>query len=120
MTSDKSIVREFKMFCRQQGIYIQYSPPYTLQLDGSAERLNGILNNKARCILADSNISKDYWSETKYSSPYIQNRSPPIAVQGKNPAKSDTVENRILKNLRIFDFLCVKTKFDANLNNIFH
>lgn len=55
--------REFKTWCKMKGIFINYTPPYTPQLNGKAERLNRTLIEKTRAMIAETEENKILWEK---------------------------------------------------------
>lgn len=53
----------FMKFCSALGITHQFSPPYTPENNGFAERANCSLITKARCLLHQANLPFRYWAE---------------------------------------------------------
>ncbi|KAI9201145.1 hypothetical protein LWI28_018928 [Acer negundo] len=53
----------FQEFLKQQGIRHQFTPAYTPQLNGVAERKNRTILNMARSMLKDKNMHKSFWAE---------------------------------------------------------
>ena len=51
---------------------------YSLELDGIAERTNGLIASKARCLLLDtpSKIGQSFWPEAFTTTIYLLNHSP--------------------------------------------
>ncbi|CAB3257953.1 unnamed protein product [Arctia plantaginis] len=50
---------ELKMWCSKKGIKLDYTIPYTPQLNGKAERLNRTILEKVRALLFDSNMKDE-------------------------------------------------------------
>ncbi|KAK0589362.1 hypothetical protein LWI29_013222 [Acer saccharum] len=53
----------FQEFLKQQGIRHQFTPAYTPQLNGVAERKNRTILNMVRSMLKDKNMPKSFWAE---------------------------------------------------------
>lgn len=70
-----------KNWCRNRGIIVDYTVPYTPQLNGKAERLNRSLMEKARCLIADSEMDKEMWGEAVRVAAYLLNRSPSSIIE---------------------------------------
>lgn len=49
--------KELKTWCKIKGISINYTPPYTLQLNGKAERLNTLIE-KTRAMITEADENK--------------------------------------------------------------
>lgn len=67
---------QMNKICDEYGIVHQHSLPYTPEQNGVAERFNRTLVEKARCMLADSKLSKKFWAEAINTSCYLANISP--------------------------------------------
>lgn len=74
------IDNELKEWCKQRGTVLDYTPPYTPQLNGKAERLNRTLTEKVRALLKDGDTSKKMWGEAVRTAAYLLNRSPTEAL----------------------------------------
>ncbi|KAG2854887.1 hypothetical protein PC115_g25913 [Phytophthora cactorum] len=62
-------------FCKDRGIEQKFTPPYTPQLNGVAERMNRTLVECARCMLEHAGLSKSYWGEAVMTATFLRNRS---------------------------------------------
>ncbi|CAB0000708.1 unnamed protein product, partial [Nesidiocoris tenuis] len=71
---------DFRNWCSTKGIVLDYTPPYTPQLNSHAERLGRTLMDKTRSILFDSGLEKEMWGEALLTATYLLNRSPTKAV----------------------------------------
>lgn len=67
---------EMLSFCKDRGIHVQNTVPYTPQSNGISERLNRSLVEKARCLLQESGLGKEFWNEAIQCATYILNRCP--------------------------------------------
>uniref|UniRef100_A0AAV1V3B1 Polyprotein n=1 Tax=Peronospora matthiolae TaxID=2874970 RepID=A0AAV1V3B1_9STRA len=52
--------RSMSKFCADHGIMQKFTPPYTPQLNGVAERMNRTLVESARCMMEHAELSKSY------------------------------------------------------------
>lgn len=75
------ISNEFKAFCRDNGIRMEYTVPETPEQNGVAERFNRTLLDKARSMVEESNLPKSFWSEALLTANYVTNRSPTRALK---------------------------------------
>lgn len=71
---------EFVRFCRERGIQMTPTAPYTPQQNGVSERMNRTLMEKVRTILHESGCPFMFWGEALYASTYTLNRSPTSAL----------------------------------------
>lgn len=69
----------FKDFCKQRGMKLEYTMPYSPQSNGKSERMNRTLLNMLRTKLIDSGIPKELWGEALKCSAYELNRTPTSA-----------------------------------------
>ena len=73
-------------FCKQRGIELKFTPPYTPQLNGVAERMNRTLVECARCMIEHAGLPKTYWGEAVMTSAFLRNRCPTRGiVMDKSP-----------------------------------
>lgn len=91
----------FKSFCKNTGIQLEYTMPYTPQENGIAERMNRSLLDKVRTKFAETNLPRELWGEAIQCAAYELNRSPTEANNGETPA-SRWHKNNDLSKLRIF------------------
>ena len=77
--------KKFKEFCAQKGIVIEYTTPYTPQLNGVSERLNRTLCERAKAMIAEAKLSRSFWGEALLTANFITNRSPTVAIDRKTP-----------------------------------
>lgn len=66
---------EFKNFCKQNGIKLQYTVPRIPEQNEVAERLNRTLLEKSRCTLYDSKLDKEFWGDALRVAVYLLNRT---------------------------------------------
>ena len=96
------ISNDFRQFCDEKGIEIDYSVPYVHELNGTVERKNRTLMEKVRALLIDSKLPKYLWPEATKTAAYLSNRTSTETLQGKTPAEMWNAEKPDLKNLRIY------------------
>ncbi|KAF1332517.1 reverse transcriptase, partial [Globisporangium splendens] len=97
------VSNKFAAFCRNRGIVQQFTPPYTPQLNGVAERMNRTLVESARCMIEHAGLSKRYWGEAVATAAFLRNRCPTRATgHDKSPHEVWTQKKPLLKNLKIF------------------
>ena len=62
-------------FIREKGISINACPPYTHELNGTAERYNRSVMDVSRCLLAEAKVHNSFWSEVVCAAAYLKNRT---------------------------------------------
>lgn len=78
--------KTFIGFCRRMGIQVEWTVPYTPEQNGTSERMNRTLVERARSMLEDARIDKVFWVQAVQVAAYISNRCPTSAiVSGKTP-----------------------------------
>lgn len=101
---------EFKRFCKQKGIQIEYTTPYNPEMNSIAERVNRTLEEKARAMIISSEMDRKFWNEAILSAAYIKNRSPTSAIgeqfQTKTPAEIWHGHKPDISGFRIFGSIC--------------
>jgi len=80
---------------------MNYTVPYSPQMNGTAERLNRTLMEKARALSTESKMKKEMWGEAIFTATYLLNRSP-TKILTKTPYENWTEEKPNLKNLQLF------------------
>ena len=93
---------ELAKFFEKEGIKHEFTPAYTPQLNGVAERFNRTLLDRVRCLLLTCNVSKSFWPEAVRHSCVILNRVPHSTLGGKSPFELMTSAKPKLDMLRVF------------------
>lgn len=97
------VSQDLRKFCKENGIILDYTIPYTPQLNGKAERMNRTLVEKARCLLSDAGMPKEFWGEAIRCSTYLLNRSPTGALNDNvTPAEMWFGKKPSVRNLKVF------------------
>jgi transposase InsO family protein len=81
----ESCSNEFKFFYRKKGIVRHHTILHTLQQNGVAERMNKTIISKARCMLSNASMGRQFWAEAASIACYLINRSPSTAIEKKTP-----------------------------------
>ncbi|GBP81773.1 Retrovirus-related Pol polyprotein from transposon TNT 1-94 [Eumeta japonica] len=63
--------------------------------------MNKTLVVRAKCMLFDAQLAKQFWAEALATAAYIINRSPTKSINGKTPMEIWTGKKRNLSNLKI-------------------
>ena len=77
--------KEFNEFCKNEGIVKHHTVTNTPQQNGIAKQMNRILLEKARCMLSNAGLSKEFWVEAVNLAYYLMNRSPSIPINCRTP-----------------------------------
>jgi transposase InsO family protein len=88
-------------YCKKEGIKHETTAPYSPQQNGAAERLNRVLFDRVRAMLADSDLPKTMWAEAVVTANYIRNRSP-TAARHKTPWELFFGNPPDVSHLRVF------------------
>lgn len=104
---------DLKQYAFKKGIIIDYTIPYTPQLNGKAERVNRTLLEKTRALLCDSNLSKKMWGEAARTAAFLMNRTATETTE-KVPVEMLTGEKPNIKSLIKFG----STVYSKRLGNI--
>jgi transposase InsO family protein len=91
----------FADFCKKHGIVQQFTTVYTPQQNGVAERFNRTLVEKARCLLFDAKLKKEFWAEAINMATFLINRSQ-MNKQNKTPEEVFTNEKADLSEIQLF------------------
>ena len=98
---------DMSKFLKSNGIIHQKTAPYTPQQNGKAERMNRTLVEKARCLLYDAKLSKEYWAEAICTATYLINRLPSRSIIKKTPEDMWSGIKPNLENIRVFGCLAM-------------
>jgi hypothetical protein len=72
---------------KNKGIVIEFTIPYSRRLNGTAERMNRTIMEKARALIFSSGLEKEMWGEAVLISAYLLNRSRMVTTNG-TPAEN--------------------------------
>jgi transposase InsO family protein len=75
----------FNDYCRQEGIVMHHTIPYTPQQNVVAKRMNRTIISKAHCMLSNAKMNKGFWAKAANTVCYLINRSPSIPLNKKTP-----------------------------------
>lgn len=93
---------KLKKMLKNEGIVHQLTVRYTPQQNGVAERMNRSIVEKARTLLSDAKLNKEYWAEAVATAAYLLNRSPTKRLWNKTPYEAFKGEKPDLSHLRVF------------------
>lgn len=96
-----------KRFCKQRGIRLEFTVPYTPEQNGVSERLNRTVIEKVRAMMEAKSVPKFLWGEAVYTAVYLLNRSPSVAVAGDvTPLEAWSSRKPDVSHLRVFGSEC--------------
>ena len=95
-----------KDLLKKEGILLNQVPPYTPDLNGTAERLNLDLQRQIRSLIFDSGFPKDMWAWALRFAVNIRNKTPKKALGGKIPYIEFTERPCTVKYFRRFGCVC--------------
>ena len=97
------ISSEFRDFCKENGTFIDYTITYTPEQNGKAERFNRSLVERARAMIHEANMPKNFWGEAVRVAAYTMNRSPSARnLNDEIPAFRWYGNKPNISNLRVF------------------
>lgn len=96
------INKEMNNIISQKGIVLDPCPPYTHELNGTAERYNRSIMNSARCLLSDSKVNLKYWPEVIKTAAYLKNRTITNTIENKTPFEILFKKKPNIKNLKLY------------------
>lgn len=107
---------EWKDWCKDRGITLDYTVPGCPELNGKAERINRTIMERARALLFDSNLNEEMWGEAVLTAVYLINRSPSVTVE-KTPAEMWYSKKQSLSRIQLFGSV-VHAKILTNLKKL--
>ncbi len=93
--------RQFEQDLQNKGIQRQLTVPKTPEQNGVAERLNRMLVEKVRAMLADSMMPKKFWAEALSTAVYLTNRSPTATLK-TTPFEAYYGRQPVVTHLKVF------------------
>ena len=92
---------ELKKELRELHITHELTVPGTPQQNGDAERLNRVLLERTRAVLAESGLSQTLWAEALVTVNYARNRTP-VSAHEKTPWEMFTGQTPTVSHMRVF------------------
>jgi transposase InsO family protein len=108
---------EFKFFCRKEGIVRHHTIPHTPQQNGVAERMNMTIISKARCMLSNASMGRQFWAEAASIACYLINMSPSTTTEKKTPMEVWSGSPSDYSQLKVF---CCTTYAHVNNSKLEH
>ena len=96
------VSKEFKKVCKERGIALQPTIPYTPQQNGVAERMNRTIMENVRATLYHLNLPLSLWAEAVSTIVYLRNMSPTSSFKGVTPFEKLFAVKPNVGHLRVF------------------
>lgn len=100
---NKYVDGESKRYCADNVIVMVKTIPGTPQENGVAERMNKILNERARSMRLHVGLPKMFWTKAINKATYLINRSPTTSIDFKLPEEVWSGKQVNLYHLEVFD-----------------
>ena len=94
-------------YLREIGVRHETTVQYTPEQNGRAEIVNKILVEKARCMLADAHLGKQFWAEALNTACWLKNVSSTASLESVSPLEAWSGRKPNLRYLRIFGCLAL-------------
>ena len=89
-------------YCKEKGVQIDPAPPYTPALNGTAERANQYLLEKARALIYEAQLPKNFWGYAVLTAAYLKNRLPSQSIENRIPYELKYLKKPDLNVIRVF------------------
>jgi transposase InsO family protein len=90
--------KTFRGILAVRGIAFEPCPPHTQHKNGIAERMIGVLTQKARAMMLDSQAPMQFWAEAINTACYLHRRTPNQSLDGKTPYEVLKCHRRLYRN----------------------
>ena len=97
----KYVSNDMKQLCRQKGVRLEFSAPYTPQENGKVERNCGTITPRARCLLEQSGLEKEYWPYALNMASEVKNFCFHSGIQ-KTPFEALYKKKSNLESIKVF------------------
>jgi len=103
-------------FCKENGIYKEYSPPYNPENNGLAERFNQTIISCAKTLIYWSKLSSNFWDYAIIYSNYLYNNTPHSRNNFEIP--NEIFYNKLVEIKHIRTFGCITYYKNINSNKL--
>jgi len=101
------VTKDLKGFVESKGIIHEFTPPYSPEPNGVAERLNRTIGEALRAMLESAvTYDKKLWAEAVLISVYIKNRQPHSALKNLTPYEAFYGSKPSIQHLQPFGRQC--------------
>jgi len=101
-------------FCEEKGIRKVYSPPYSPENNGIAERFNQTLISCAKTLLFWSKLSENFWDYAVMYANYLYNKTPHQVSKNNIPDESFYGQKVKINHIRTFGCITYYKIYDQN------
>jgi hypothetical protein len=105
----------FKYFCDKHGIKREYTIPRTPQQNGFVERQDRSVQQMARSMMNERNITQTYWVEAIHTTVHILNKSHIRPHSDKNPYELWFGRPASITHFKVFGSKCYIRNNDENI-----
>ena len=106
--------KQFKEFCDEHGIKKEYTIVGTPQQNEVVERQNGTVQQMARSMMKEKNISQGFWVEVIHTAVHILNKAHLRPNSDKTPYHLWFGRPATIKHFRVFGSKCYIKNNDEN------
>jgi hypothetical protein len=92
----------FKEYCAVNGIRMEKTVPGTPQQNGTAERMNRTINERARSMRLHSGLPQTFWADAVHTAVYLINRGPSVPLEFRLPEEVWRGKEVQLSHLKVF------------------
>ncbi|GAA0159881.1 hypothetical protein LIER_16561 [Lithospermum erythrorhizon] len=93
---------EFDEFCKNEEITRHHTVRHTPKQNGVLEHMNQTLLERARCMLSNDGLERNFWAEAVSTTYYLINRGPHTGINLKIPYELWSEKSADYSNLRAF------------------
>jgi hypothetical protein len=108
----------FRSILAAQGIAVEPCPPHTQHKHGIAERMIGVLTQKARAMMLDSQAPMHFWAEAINTVCYLHRRIPNQYLDRKTPYEVLKRHRRLYQSGYDVNSQRVNTSADTNSQRV--
>eukprot|EP00833_Pecoramyces_ruminatium_P014940 jgi/Orpsp1_1/1188972/evm.model.d7180000068605.1 len=106
--------KKIKQFCKENGIYKDFSPPYNPENNGLVERFNQTIISSSKTMIYWSKMSDNFWDYAIKYANYIFNKVPHNSINNKIPDEIYYKKKANINHVRVFG--CVTYYKDYSQN----
>jgi len=109
-----SLHKQIKKYCKDHGIYKIYSPPYSPENNGLAERYNQTVISCTKTLLYWSGLSENFWDYAIIYANYLYNKTPHSSINNRVPDEIFFNRKAKINHIRVFGCLTFYKDYSPN------